>query len=33
LLMVAERNSRYQGDESASYVVPDDATTDILSTI
>jgi hypothetical protein len=33
LSMVAESNSRYQGDESASYVVPDDATIDILSTI
>jgi hypothetical protein len=31
--MVAERNSRSLGDDSAAYVVPDDATADILSTI
>jgi hypothetical protein len=28
--MVAERKSRSQGDESASYVIPIDATADIL---
>ena len=32
-LMVAERKSRFRDDESASYIVPDDATTDILSLI
>jgi hypothetical protein len=31
--MVVERNSRSRGDESAAYVVLDDATSDILSTI
>jgi len=31
--IVAERNSRSPGDDSAAYVVPDDATVDILSTI
>jgi hypothetical protein len=33
LSMVAERISMSQGDESASYVVPDDATIDILLAI
>jgi hypothetical protein len=32
-LMVAERKLRSRGDESTSYVVPDDATADILSAI
>ena len=31
--MVAKRESRLEGDMSASYVVPDDATADILSSI
>ena len=31
--MVTERNSRTLGDDSVAYVVPDDATTDILSSI
>jgi len=31
--MVAKRESRLEGDVSASYVVPDDATADILSSI
>ena len=31
--MVAERNSRSPGDDSATYVVPDDATADIFSAI
>ena len=31
--MVAERIARSPGDESASFVVPDDATADILSVI
>ena len=31
--IVAERNSRSRGDESVAYVVPDDATADILSAI
>jgi hypothetical protein len=31
--MVAERDSRSSGDGSATYVVPDDATVDILSAI
>ena len=31
--MVAKRNSRSPGDDSAAYIVPDDATADILSAI
>ena len=31
--MVAERNSRSPGDDSAAYVIPDDAIVDILSVI
>ena len=31
--MVTERNSRTLGDDSVAYVVPDDATIDILSAI
>jgi hypothetical protein len=31
--LVAERISRLEGDESASYAAPDDATADIFSTI
>jgi hypothetical protein len=31
--MVMERNSRSPGDDSAAYVVTDDATVDILSAI
>ena len=31
--MVAKRESRLEGDVSASYIVPDDATVDILSSI
>jgi len=31
--MVVERKSRSQGDESVAYVVPGDATADILSAI
>jgi hypothetical protein len=31
--MVVERIARSSGDESASFVVPDDATVDILSAI
>jgi hypothetical protein len=31
--MVADRNSRSLGDDSTAYVVSDDATADILSTI
>ena len=31
--MVAERNSRSPNDDSAAYVVPDDATANILSAI
>ena len=31
--MIVERNSRSPGDDSAAYVVPDDATADILSAI
>ena len=31
--MVAERKSRFRDDESASYIVPDDETIDILSLI
>ena len=31
--VVAERKSSFEGDKSASYVIPDDATADILSTI
>jgi hypothetical protein len=33
LSMVVKRKSRSRGDEYASYVVPDDATADILSSI
>jgi hypothetical protein len=32
-LMVVERKSRFRDDESASYVVPDDATADIFSSV
>ena len=32
-LMVAERNSRSPGDDSAAYAVPNDVTVDILSAI
>ena len=32
-LVVAERKSSFEGDKSASYVIPDDATADILSAI
>jgi hypothetical protein len=31
--MIAKRNSRSLGDDSAAYVVPDDAIVDILSVI
>ena len=31
--VVAKRKSSFEGDKSASYVIPDDATADILSTI
>ena len=31
--VVTERKSRFDGDKSASYVIPDDATADILSAI
>jgi len=31
--VAAERKSSYEGDKSASYVIPDDATADILSAI
>jgi hypothetical protein len=31
--MAAERKSRSRGDDSASYVIPDDVTTDILLAI
>ena len=31
--MVVERKSRFQGDESTSYFVPNNATADILSSI
>ena len=33
LSMVAKRESRLEGDVSAFYIVPDDATVDILSSI
>jgi hypothetical protein len=32
-LMVVERKSRFRDDESASYVVPDDVTADIFSSV
>ena len=32
-LVVAERKPSFEGDKSASYVIPDDATADILSAI
>ena len=31
--VVAERRSSFEGDKSASYVIPDDATADIFSAI
>ena len=31
--VVAERRSSFEGDKSTSYVIPDDATADILSAI
>jgi len=30
--VVVERKPRFEGDKSASYAIPDDATADILST-